>query len=280
MLMMITLFNEGLGLWSFVPLLIGGIGILADWGLPPIVLFSLVVFLMSRNQYLGIPSWSRQVSISPLDGILALITLVYLASAMLLMALVRHRPAGHSAGTSPSEQARARSVAASQRIDHALVRGHCLQRNPSHVAGRGRVRRRGVGPVHAAGRSASSGLVRELTDRLAISCCHLGQRSYPGHHRSVSGVPGPKPGEPGGKLALLTGPTVERNAANSVASVAGLPGRGCAGSGRRSEDDLLDTRDCRLAAHRAGAADVRRCLRVLRRGATSSKHSSSWWSAW
>ena len=87
----LILWEEGFGAWSVLPLLLGGVGIVASWpGSPPLVLFALVMLLMKRSWIQGVHRHFQGEPSLVIDLMLAATTLVYLAGAMRLLTLVRH----------------------------------------------------------------------------------------------------------------------------------------------------------------------------------------------
>jgi hypothetical protein len=109
----LILVQEGYALWSLLPLLLGCAGIAANWSLAPaLVLFALMVLLMLRSWFLGIPSWFRNEPLDVAHLLLAAATFVYLGGAMRLLALGQH--------TVPPDARRARKPPASR------VRGRWL----------------------------------------------------------------------------------------------------------------------------------------------------------
>jgi hypothetical protein len=91
LILTLILLEEGFGLWSVMPLMLGGVCVAGNLGLgPPLVLFSLVVLLSLRSWILGVAAWQRQGTPPLLDLLTAASVLVYLAAATRLMALVRY----------------------------------------------------------------------------------------------------------------------------------------------------------------------------------------------
>jgi hypothetical protein len=86
MLLWLLLAEEGLGWWSTAPLLIGAVGILANWTICPlIVLWCLLLLMLGTRQ-----TRMYQESTFLLDVLLSILTLVYLTCAMRLLALRSH----------------------------------------------------------------------------------------------------------------------------------------------------------------------------------------------
>jgi hypothetical protein len=90
LILTLVLLDAGYELWSLLPLLLGGVGIIAHWvGSPMLVLFSLMLILL-KDKWLpfSMRSYTQPSLVS--DLLLAASTLIYLASAMRLLTLARH----------------------------------------------------------------------------------------------------------------------------------------------------------------------------------------------
>jgi hypothetical protein len=121
-LIMLTLLllEEGFGIWAGLPMILGGVGVLARWGLGPIlVLFTLTFLQGLRRWFLTIPwSWPDESPVV-LDLVVASLTLVYVIAAMRLLALQSH--------TIPPDPRRAR-----KRMDIWLAGRWLLSKEATH----------------------------------------------------------------------------------------------------------------------------------------------------
>jgi hypothetical protein len=91
-LLVVYLADGGLGWWSLLPALIGGVALLALWSIgPPLVLLSLAgLILANARSHWRSPYWARDKVPTMMDLILCAAVLAYVLGHYRLLSLMRH----------------------------------------------------------------------------------------------------------------------------------------------------------------------------------------------
>ena len=112
-LLVVSLVDCGLGWWSLMPALIGGLALLLQWSLgPPLVIVSLTSLLLVSSYYRRrYPYWARDQVPTMMDLLLCVAVLAYVIGHYRLLSLVRHVfPMDSRRPSNENEPARRRSV--------------------------------------------------------------------------------------------------------------------------------------------------------------------------